>query len=96
MEGETIGLGMTISIPDTPSTYGPQPFIGTKSKVKVFMTRGGRFDRDWDLHEELDANNDLGIEGLDGQFDLYGAVGIFGGVEFDIFFSNKDWLWQPT
>ena len=96
IEGETVGLGMTFSNPDISPTYGAQSSIGTTSKVKIFMTRGGRFDREWDLHEELDASNDLGIEGLDGQFDLYGAVGVFGGVEFDVFFSKKDWLWQPT
>ena len=96
IEGETIGLGMTFSLPNDPPTYGAPSIIGMTNNVKIFMTRGGRFDRDWDLHEELDAKHDRGIEGLDGQFDLYGAVGIFGAVDFDVFFSNKDWLWQPT
>ena len=93
--GETIGLGMTFSVPDASSRYGAQSALGSPSHVRVFMTRGGKVEIDWDLHEELDADTDLGVEGLEGQFDLYGAVGVFGGVEFEVFFKNKDWLWQP-
>lgn len=94
-EGETIGLGMTFSISSATAGCEAQATIGPPTNVKVFMTREGRLEGDWDLHEELDADNDLGIEGLEGQSDLYGAVGIFGGVEFDIFFHSRDWLWQP-
>ena len=94
-EGDTIGLGMTFSIADSVPAYGEQSSIGPRIRVEVFMTRGGRKERGWDLHEELDADTDLGVEGLDGRFDLYGAVGIFGGIEFDVLFDRKDWLWQP-
>jgi hypothetical protein len=31
----------------------------------------------WDLHEEVDADSG-GVEGLEGDYDLYGAIGLFG------------------
>ena len=95
-ERETVGLGMTFSIPDAPPEYGAARASGTTLKVEVFLTRNGQRVDGWNLHEQLDAVTDLGIEGLDGQYDLFGALGICGGVEFDILFRSKDWLWQPT
>ncbi|KAL2039215.1 hypothetical protein N7G274_007883 [Stereocaulon virgatum] len=94
--GDTIGLGMSFMIPDGPPDYGAPPQTGTNIKVEVFLTRNGQRVEGWNLHEELDASNDLGIDGLDGQFDLYGAVGTFGGVEFDISFDSRHWLWRPV
>ena len=94
--GETVGLGMTFSIADSSATSAQRATPGTRMKAKVFLTRDGREAGSWDLHEELDANNDLGVEGLEGDFDLCGAVGIFGGIDFDVFFNRKDWLYRPT
>lgn len=94
-EGETIGLGMTFSLPDSPPKYGPSRAIGSGLEVEIFLTRNGQSVDKWNLHEQLDASTDLDIDGLDGQYDLYGAIGVFGGAEFDIFFNSKDWLWQP-
>ena len=93
--GDTVGLGMSISVPITPPEYETLLQRSTPLKVDVFFTRNGRVQGMWDLHEELDASRDLGVEGLDGQFDLYGAVGCFGGVEFDCLFNRRDWLWLP-
>jgi hypothetical protein len=93
--GDTVGLGMTFSIPDSPPAYGEPPQTGTSIKVEIFFTRNGQKEESWNLHEELDADNDLGVDGLDGQFDLYGAVGTFGGVEFDVSFKRQSWLWLP-
>lgn len=93
--GDTIGLGMSFSVPDLPPGYAVSSHTNTKLKVEVFFTRNGRLEGGWDLHEELDATKDLGIEGLDGQFDLYGAVGTFGSIEFDCRFNRPDWLWLP-
>lgn len=94
--GQTVGLGMEFAIPDTPPNYGSSPEQSPGLKVDVFFTRDGVKDSGWCLHEELDAQNDLGVDGLDGQFDLYAAVGIFGGAEFEINFSRSKWLWQPS
>lgn len=91
--GDTLGVGMSFSIPESPPIYGsPQQ---NSIKVEVFLTRNGEKDKSWDLHEELDANEDLGVDGLDGQFDLYAAVGTFGGLEFDVLFNRQYWLWRP-
>ena len=92
---ETVGLGMAFSIADSSAASAASTTSGTKIKVKVFLTRDGREVGFWDLHEELDADNDLGVEGLEGDFDLCGAVGIFGGIEFDVFFNSRDWLYRP-
>ena len=91
--GDTLGLGMSFSAPENPPDYGAP--TQNSFQVKVFLTRNGEKGESWDLHEELDADNDLGIDGLDGRFDLYAAVGIYGGVEFDILFKRQDWLWRP-
>lgn len=93
--GDTVGIGMTFSMPDTPPDYGASPSTCSPSKVEVFVTRNGKKEAGWDLHEELDASNDLGVDGLDGTDDLYGAIGVFGGVEFEASFNARDWLWQP-
>ncbi|KAI9785925.1 MAG: hypothetical protein M1839_008191 [Geoglossum umbratile] len=93
--GQIVGLGMVFSPPDT--NQGPnlmeQPQSGGV-KVEVFFTRDGKKDGGWDLHEQLDAELDESIEGLGGAWDLYAAVGAFGGVEFEVYFDSKDWLWR--
>lgn len=94
--GETVGLGMEFSIPDTPPSYGSSPGQTPKMKVDVFFTRNGAREGGWNLHEELDAQNDLGVDGLDGQFDLYAAIGLFGGVEYEANFHSHLWLHQPA
>ena len=86
---------MTFAVSDSPPGYEAQPKSESLIKVEVFFTRNGRRGESWDLHEELDVDNDLGVDGLDGQVDLYCAVGTFGGIDFDVFFNNRDWLWQP-
>ena len=91
--GDTLGLGMSFSVSDKPPDYASSQ--QSSIKVEIFLTRNGEKSESWNLHEELDAKNDLGVDGLDGQFDLYAAVGIFGGVEFDVLFRRQDWLWRP-
>ncbi|KAL8899567.1 MAG: hypothetical protein Q9192_001507 [Flavoplaca navasiana] len=94
--GQTAGLGMEFSIPSSPPDYGSSPAQTPSINVDVFFTRDGAKESGWSLHEELDAQNDLGVNGLDGQFDLYAAVGLFGGVEFEVNFTRDRWLWQPS
>lgn len=83
--GDTVGLGMTFRLPDDYTTVTP--------KVKVFFTRNGRESGSWDLDEETDAEAG-GTQGLEGDFDLYGAIGIFGGVEFEACFERSGWMWK--
>ncbi|KAL9600920.1 MAG: hypothetical protein Q9219_002855 [cf. Caloplaca sp. 3 TL-2023] len=94
--GETVGLGMELSIPENPPSYGSSQGQTPSMKVEVFFTRNGVKEAGWDIHEELDAQHDLGIEGLDGHFDLYAAIGLFGEVEFAANFHRHLWLWQPV
>ena len=86
---------MTFAIADNLPEYEAQPKPETMLKVEVFFTRNGWRGESWDLHEELDKDRDLGVDGLDGQLDLYCAVGTFGGVDFDVSFNHRDWVWQP-
>ncbi|PLB33602.1 SSH4 family protein [Aspergillus candidus] len=93
--GETIGLGMTFSPPDPPE-YSSLPVESTTNKLKtqVFLTRNGQKSGGWDLYEEVDQESG-GITGLEGDFDLYGAIGLFGGVDFEVSFDDARWLWKP-
>ena len=93
--GDTVGLGMTFGVSNSLPGYEPRPTSATMTNVEVSFTRNGRRGESWNLHEELDKEHDLGVGGLDGDMDLYGAVGTFGGVEFDVSFKDRDWLWQP-
>ncbi|KAI9820093.1 MAG: hypothetical protein M1832_003800 [Thelocarpon impressellum] len=94
--GETLGIGLTYSLPDKPPEYGAADAAALpKLKGEVFFTRGGKNVGGWALDEERDAAKDLGVEGLEGLHDLHGAVGVYGNTEFEVFFSPKDWLWRP-
>lgn len=93
-EGETVGLGMTFSSSSSSSTNssgGSMAVSAAKPSVRVFFTRNGHEAGSWDLHEELDSEAE-GVYGLEGDFDLYAAVGIFGGVEFEARFDREAWL----
>ncbi|KAE8348334.1 hypothetical protein BDV28DRAFT_143745 [Aspergillus coremiiformis] len=90
--GETVGLGMAFHLPYSSNLLSEGK--GKKCHVKIFFTRNGRWIGGWDLHEEVDE--DAGsVEGLEGDFDLYGAIGLFGGVDFEVYFDQAGWLWKP-
>lgn len=94
--GETVGLGMDFSLPNDTLAMADAMFEGTKKcKVQVFFTRSGSPAGGWDLHEETDQESG-GIEGLEGDYDLYGAIGLFGGVDFEVCFDPAGWLWRPS
>ncbi|KAK5055372.1 hypothetical protein LTR84_013122 [Exophiala bonariae] len=89
--GETIGVGMTFGTEEL-RTQGPEGRV----KTRVFVTRGGkRAESDgWDVDEERDER-DEGVDGLQGDGDLYLAIGVFGGVEFEVNLGREGWLWRP-
>ncbi|PGH10160.1 hypothetical protein AJ79_05515 [Helicocarpus griseus UAMH5409] len=93
--GETVGLGMEFSLPSTESLVKAQA-TGTPPtlQIKLFLTRNGQMAGSWDLHEEVDEDAG-GVRGLEGDFDLYGALGLFGGVKFEVCFDRAGWLWVP-
>jgi len=85
-DGDTVGLGVR---------YSPAHEHG-RVEGEVFFTRNGQLQGGWNVHEELDADNEFGALGLDGQYDLYGAVGAFGDVAFTAFFRREDWRYNPN
>ncbi|OAT05658.1 hypothetical protein, variant [Blastomyces gilchristii SLH14081] len=93
--GETIGLGMKFPLP-SPESFVQSQATGASPTlpVEIFFTRDGKIVGSWDLHEEVDEDTG-GVEGLEGDFDLYGALGLFGGVEFEVCFNSSGWLWVP-
>ncbi|KAB8446178.1 hypothetical protein FH972_025160 [Carpinus fangiana] len=96
--GDTVGLGMYLrsSGAQLPS-YSRLPNSGAVSDVEVFFTRNGKKEASWDLHEETDAKMDQpgGVTGLEGDRDLYAAIGVYGPCEFEIKFGRHNWLFKP-
>ncbi len=85
--GETVGIGMTFNIAANAENPG-------KALADVFFTRNGKFDKGWQVNEERDREDDS-VFGLEGELDLYAAIGMFGPVEFEMQFAPAGWLYQP-
>jgi SPRY domain len=85
--GETVGIGVTFSIPPDADTH-------VKAHAEVFFTRDGKRDEGWQVNEERDRESDS-VLGLEGELDLYAAMGMFGAVEFEVQFAPGGWLYQP-
>lgn len=90
-EGETVGVGMRFEVAG--AGEGELAEEG-KCAVEVFFTRNGQVEGIWNLHETLDHASG-GVDGLEGDWDLYAGVGAFGGVEFDIVFDRGQWIYRP-
>ena len=87
--GETIGIGMTFSVPNGLSNGT----FGQKAKADVFFTRNGQREGGWSVDEETDADADS-VDGLAGELDLYAGIGLFGAVEFQVNFPREKWAYQ--
>lgn len=85
-EGEVVGLGMT---------FGLSRYQNQKTDVKIFFTREGKKVGGWDLHEERDQDDKGSVNGLEGDRDLMGSIGMFGSVEFEARFRKDEWLYRP-
>ncbi|KAJ4358252.1 uncharacterized protein N0V89_002832 [Didymosphaeria variabile] len=92
--GETVGIGLTFSLPREPPSY-EQSQMGKVMDIDVFITRNGQREKGWDGNEELDERSEGGTVGLRGECDLFPAVGVFGGVDFEVFFHPSQWLYRP-
>lgn len=92
--GDTVGIGMSFAIPKYPPSYEAEQ-QGKMLDVEVFFTRNGQKEGGWDGHEELDARSEGGTMGLRGDFDLFPAIGVFGGVDLEVFLHPSQWLYQP-
>ncbi|CAK7215398.1 hypothetical protein SBRCBS47491_002475 [Sporothrix bragantina] len=88
--GGKYGIGMTFTRKDG-AGYGPAP---DTIDVEVFFTDNGRIVASWDLHEEIDAEQDLPVTGLEGDYDLSAAIGTFDVVKFDVHLNPENWAYQ--
>ena len=90
--GDTVGIGISFDVPkETPHLSSNQALLNGQ----VIFTRNGQHDGGWDIHEQLDAETEFGVLGIDGTYDLFAAVGVFGEVEFEVRFCREYWMWTP-
>lgn len=64
-------------------------------KGEAFFTRNGQVEGTWSLQEETDAEDVLGNLGLEGDHDLFGAVGTYGEIGFKAVFAPEAWVFKP-
>lgn len=89
--GETVGIGIVFSLPEAAANgRRDNPLNG-----EVFFTRNGYKQGSWDIYEQVDQSNQLGAFGIDGNYDLFAAVGTYGRVSLDVAFDSRQWLWRP-
>lgn len=83
--GEVIGIGMRMR---------PHQWQQGAVSVEAFFTREGREVGTWDVDEARDADEDADVTGLMGGYDILGAVGFYGSVDFEIRFRRDEWLFR--
>lgn len=94
--GETVGIGMTFSVPRDPPSYVQTPDLQRRLlDIDVFFTRNGERQGGWDGNEELDVRSEGGSVGLRGDLDLFPAIGVFGGVDLHVLFHSCQWMYTP-
>jgi hypothetical protein len=90
---DVVGIGIIFAPPKSPPAYGqPQE---PKLDIEVFFTRNGSKEGGWDGNQELDAESEGGTIGLRGDCDLFPAVGVCGGLEFEVNFHPELWRYNP-
>ena len=94
--GETLGLAV-VFIPElvAPSSKVRSGTLTSehevqsslpRCKTRCYFTRNGNVEGSWEMDEERDAEKDEGIAGLQGEADIYAAVGMYGLVECEVRF----------
>ncbi|KAF2268273.1 hypothetical protein CC78DRAFT_530196 [Lojkania enalia] len=92
--GDVVGIGIIFAPPKNPPSY-EQTQQRKLLDIEVFFTRNGRKEGGWDGNEELDQRSEGGTIGLRGECDLFPAIGVFGGVDFEVYFGSGSWLYNP-
>ena len=92
--GETVGLGIRFAVPASKG-MDPAPAPTHGPDGEVYFTRNGRRTAGWNVHEETDAAKEFGALGIDGTYDLFGAIGVYGSVSFEAVFDPRLWLFRP-
>ena len=90
--GQTVGIGMTFRISNNqpPVGYGQTRQM---LAIEVFFTRNGKRTGEWNLFEErMDDVEE--IVGLQGDRDLFPAVGVYGACDFEIRLDPRHWLYR--
>jgi hypothetical protein len=77
-------------------TYGIGITFKTTGHVDIFFTKNGKRTGGWDLHEETDAEQDLPVTGLEGDYDLSCAIGAFDATDFEVVFDPSKWLYREA
>jgi hypothetical protein len=104
VKGERIGIGMTFHARSSndPILPGYGQNSGTnqipRAKATVFLTRDGRKDGDWEIDEEIDADEAVikgGTIGLEGELDLFIAIGVYGSFTAEVYLHEDDWKYRP-
>ena len=89
--GDVLGIGMRFCVEESGGGGSG------KCKTKVWFTRNGKEEGGgWHIDEERDAERDEGVEGLQGELDMYPAIGVFGRVDIEVRFRREDWLWRGS
>jgi hypothetical protein len=95
--GQQLGIGITFSRRDcdTQQVDNAQARLPSDSSpsidVEVFLSRNGKKAGCWNLGDLLAKSDSLPLDGLEGNHDLYAAVGTKGAVDVDILLEPEDW-----
>ncbi|KAI9785345.1 MAG: hypothetical protein M1839_000363 [Geoglossum umbratile] len=95
--GQHLGIGMTFSRRDgetqqVDDAHAQLPLASSSSiNVEVFLSRDRKKAGCWNLKDFLGKLDGLPLEGLEGNHDLYAAVGTVGKADVDIYFNCEDW-----
>lgn len=92
---ESYGIGMKFAAPRTSTGRANS---SPCANVQVFFTRNGEMGGTWNLHEEVDSEMEQpgGVDGLEGDRDLYAAIGVFGACSFTVIFGKNNWTYRPS
>jgi hypothetical protein len=83
--GETLGLGVTFDVASTDN--------GPVMNVNVFFTRDGRKAGGWNLLHDTDSERESYV-GLQGEHDVFAAIGVFGSVDVEVNLGEQSWLYR--
>jgi len=97
--GQQLGIGLTYAVSNSvrqTEDSGVSIASPTSINVEVFVTRDGKKIGNWNLCDQLRGPGGLSFEGLEGQHDLYAAVGTVGEANIDILLEQRDWLFEDN
>jgi len=91
---DVYGIGMKFAAPRSSSGRANSiPY----ADIQVIFTKNGAMEGTWNLHEEIDSEMDQpgGVNGLEGDHDLYASIGVFGSTAITVIFGKDNWAFKP-